>query len=45
MTFKQLLKMIFDHMSKKGMIDDLEKKYPEDSKKVKKARSDENGAQ
>ncbi len=45
MTFKQLIKKILEHMSKRGMLDDLNKKYPENNKQDKTMRSDIGGTQ
>ena len=45
MTFKQLIKSIFEHMSKMGMLDDLNKKYLDEEENYKTIRSENSGAQ
>ncbi|MBQ8967158.1 hypothetical protein [Ruminococcus sp.] len=45
MTFKQLLKAIFEHMAAKGMLEDLEKKYPQEDEQENTVRSEISGAQ
>lgn len=45
MTFKQLIKSIFEHMSKMGMLDDLNKKFTDEKENDKTIRSESSGAQ
>ena len=45
MTFKQLLKAIFEHMAAKGMLEDLDKKFPKDDEQENNERSEISGAQ
>ena len=45
MTFRQLLKTIFEHMAKLGMLDDLENKYSEENEDDETIRSEIGGAQ
>lgn len=45
MTLKQYIKSIFEHMSKLGMLDDLDEKYPDGDENDETVRSEIGGTQ